>query len=69
MEVGESHHIKESMIMNQISEKYYKQYEQLINQIITSQHMTFFDKADLIEKMDEDLQKKLAQVKGYDIAC
>ena len=34
--------------MNQISEKYYKQYEQLINQIITSQHMTFFDKADLI---------------------
>lgn len=29
--------------------------------------MTFFDKADLIEKMDEDLQKKLAMVKGYDI--
>ena len=42
---------------------------ELINQIITSQQMTFFDKADLIEKMDEDLQKKLAQVKGYDIAC
>lgn len=55
--------------MNQISEKYYKQYEQLINQIITSQHMTFFDKADLLEKMDEDLQKKLAQVKEYEIAC
>lgn len=55
--------------MNQISEKYYKQYEQLINQIITSQHMTFFDKADLLEKMDEDLQKKLAQVKATDFAC
>lgn len=55
--------------MNNLSEKYYKQYEQLINQIVASQHMTFFDKADLIEKMDEDLQKKLAQVKGYDIAC
>ena len=57
------------MIMNQISEKYYKQYEQLINQIITSQHMTFFDKADLLEKMDEDLHKKLAQVKATDFAC
>lgn len=55
--------------MNQISEKYYKQYEQLINQIITSQHMTFFDKADLLEKMDEDLQKKLTQVKSTDFAC
>lgn len=55
--------------MNNLSDKYYKQYEQLINQIIASQQMTFFDKADLLEKMDEDLQKKLAQVKGYDIAC
>lgn len=55
--------------MNQISEKYYKQYEQLINQIITSQHMTFFDKADLLEQMDEDLQEKLAQVKATDCAC
>lgn len=55
--------------MNNLSDKYYKQYEQLINQIVTSKHMTFFDKADLIEKMDEDIQKKLAQVKGYDIAC
>ena len=55
--------------MNNLSDKYYKQYEQLINQIITSHHMTFFDKADLLEKMDEDLQKKLAQMKGYDIAC
>lgn len=55
--------------MNQISEKYYKQYEQLINQIITSQHMTLFQKTDLLEQMDEDLQEKLAQVKGYDIAC
>ena len=69
MGVGESHHIKESMIMNQISEKYYKQYEQLINQIITSQQMTLFQKTDLLEQMDEDLQEKLAQVKGYDIAC
>lgn len=55
--------------MNNLSDKYYKQYEQLINQIITSQQMTLFDKADLIEKMDEDLQKKLVMVKGYDIAC
>ena len=55
--------------MNNLPDKYYKQYEQLINQIVRSQHMTFFDKADLLEKMDEDLQKKLAQVKGYDIAC
>lgn len=55
--------------MNNLSDKYYKQYEQLINQIIASQQMTFFDKADLLEKMDEDLQKKLAQMKGYDIAC
>lgn len=47
--------------MNNLSDKYYKQYEQLINQIITSQHMTFFDKADLLEQMDEDLQEKLAQ--------
>ena len=69
MGVGESHHIKESMIMNQISEKYYKQYEQLINQIITSQQITFFDKADLLEQMDEDLQEKLAQVKATDFAC
>ena len=30
--------------MNNLSDKYYKQYEQLINQIVTSQHMTFFDK-------------------------
>ena len=29
--------------MNNLSDKYYKQYEQLINQIVTSQHMTFFD--------------------------
>ena len=36
--------------MNNLSDKYYKQYEQLINQIVTSQHMTFFDKADLLEK-------------------
>lgn len=55
--------------MNNLLEKYYKQYEQLINQIITSQHMTFFEKADLLEKMDEDIQKKIEQVKGHDIAC
>lgn len=55
--------------MNQISEKYYKQYEQLINQIITSQHMTFFDKADLLEQMDEDLQEKMSQIKATDFAC
>lgn len=69
MGVGESHHIKESMIMNQISEKYYKQYEQLINQIITSQQITFFDKADLLEQIDEDLQEKMSQVKATDFAC
>ena len=55
--------------MNQISEKYYKQYEQLINQIITSQHMTLFDKADLLEQMDEDFQEKTSQVKATDFAC
>lgn len=55
--------------MNNLSDKYYKQYEQLINPIITSQHMTFFDKADLLEQMDEDLQEKLAQVKATDCAC
>lgn len=55
--------------MNNLSDKYYKQYEQLINQIITSQHMTFFDKADLLEKMDEDLQEKMSQVKATDFAC
>ena len=69
MGVGESHHIKESMIMNQISEKYYKQYEQLINQIITSQQITFFDKVDLLEQIDEDLQEKMSQVKATDFAC
>ncbi len=69
MGVGESHHIKESMIMNQISEKYYKQYEQLINQIITSQQMTLFQKTDLLEQMDEDLQEKMSQVKATDFAC
>lgn len=55
--------------MNNLPDKYYKQYEQLINQIVRSQQMTFFDKADFLEKMDEDLQKKIEQVKGYDIAC
>lgn len=55
--------------MNNIPDKFYKQYEQLINQIITSQQMTFFDKAELLEQMDEDLQKKLAQVKAVDFAC
>lgn len=55
--------------MNQISEKYYKQYEQLINQIITSQQITFFDKADLLEQIDEDLQEKMSQVKATDFAC
>lgn len=55
--------------MNNLSDKYYKQYEQLINQIITSQHMTFFDKADLLEQMDEDLQEKMSQVKSTDFAC
>lgn len=55
--------------MNNLPDKYYKQYEQLINQIITSQHMTFFEKAGLLEEMDEDLQEKIAMVKGYDIAC
>lgn len=55
--------------MNNLPEKYYKQYEQLINQIVASQHMTFFEKADLLEKIDEDLQEKIAMVKGYDITC
>ena len=55
--------------MNNLSDKYYKQYEQLINQIVTSQHMAFFDKADLLEKMDEDIQKKIAMVKATDFAC
>lgn len=55
--------------MNNLSDKYYKQYEQLINQIVASQHMTFFDKADLLEQMDEDLQEKMSQVKATDFAC
>ena len=55
--------------MNNTSEKYYKQYEQLINQIITSQHMTFFNKAALLEKVDEDIQEKIAKLKNIDFAC
>ena len=55
--------------MNNLPEKYYKQYEQLINQIITSQQITLFDKADLLEQMDEDLQEKMSQVKATDFAC
>ena len=55
--------------MNNIPDKYYKQYEQLMNQILTSKHMTFFTKADLLEKMDEDLQQKMEQVKAIDFAC
>lgn len=55
--------------MNNLSDKYYKQYEQLINQIITSQQITLFDKADLLEQMDEDLQEKMSQVKATDCAC
>lgn len=55
--------------MNSISDKYYKQYEQLINQIILSEQMTFFTKSDLLEKIDEDLQQKMKQVKAYDVAC
>ena len=55
--------------MNNIPDKCYKQYEQLMNQILTSKHMTFFTKADLLEKMDEDLQQKMEQVKAIDFAC
>lgn len=39
--------------MNKLQQEYYKQYEQLINQIMKSQQMTFFDKADLHEKIEE----------------
>ena len=55
--------------MNDITDKYYEQYEKLITQILLSERMTFFTKADLLEKMDEDLCEKIEQVKSFDFAC
>ncbi len=31
--------------------------------------MTFFNKAELLEKMDQDMQEKIAELKEVDFAC
>lgn len=55
--------------MNDLQLRYYREYEKLIKQIVQSGKMTFFNKADLLEKMDEDLQEKIKNVKAVDFSC
>ena len=49
--------------MNKLQQEYYKKYEALINQIVLSGKMTFFNKADLLELMEQDLHEKIKQLK------
>ena len=51
--------------MNDLQLRYYREYEKLIKQIVQS----FFNKADLLEKMDKDLQEKIKKVKAVDFSC
>ena len=47
----------------QIQNDYYKRYERFRDEILKSQRMTFFNKAELLEKMDQDMQEKDCRVK------
>lgn len=53
----------------QIQKDYYKRYERFRDEILKSQRMTFFNKAELLEKMDQDMQEKIAELKEVDFAC
>ena len=53
----------------QIQNEYYKRYERFRDEILKSQRMTFFNKAELLEKMDQDMQEKIAELKEVDFAC
>lgn len=53
----------------QIQKDYYKRYEKFRDEILKSQRMTFFNKAELLEKMDQDMQEKIAELKEVDFAC
>ena len=55
--------------MNKLQQEYYKKYEALINQIVQSGQMTFFNKSDLLEEIEKDLQEKIEQIKCIDFAC
>lgn len=55
--------------MNDLQLRYYREYEKLIKQIVQSGKMTFFNKADLLKKMDEDLQEKIKKVKAVNFSC
>lgn len=51
-----------------IKEDYYKRYERFMTELLKS-HITFMDKAELLEKMDQDMQEKIAELKEVDFAC
>ena len=53
----------------QIQNEQYKIYEKFRDEILKSQRMTFFNKAELLEKMDQDMQEKIAELKEVDFAC
>ena len=53
----------------QIQNEQYKRYEKFRDEILKSQRMTFFNKAELLEKMDQDMQEKIAELKEVDFAC
>ena len=53
----------------QIQKDYYKRYEKFRDEILKSQRMTFFNKAELLEKMDQDMQEKIVELKKVDFAC
>ena len=57
------HIIERKNQMNKLQQEYYKKYEALINQIVLSGKMTFFNKADLLELMEQDLHEKIKQLK------
>lgn len=51
-----------------IKEDYYKRYERFMAELLKS-HITFMDKAELLEKMDQDMQEKIEELKKVDFAC
>lgn len=51
-----------------IKEDYYKRYERFMTELLKS-HITFMDKAELLEKMDQDMQEKIEELKKVDFTC
>ena len=51
-----------------IKEDYCKRYERFMTELLKS-HITFMDKAELLEKMDQDMQEKICQARGGCKAC